>query len=59
MVLEQPWAQKRMLSAFEKGIFQFFCKFLSDKVEIIFSEKVKQSIESHLNQNLVIVTEDN
>ena len=46
---------QRLKSAF----FSFFCTFLSDKVETIFSEKVKQSIESHSNQNLVIVTEAN
>ena len=36
MVLKLSWAQKRVLWLFEKGIFQFFCKLLSDKVETIF-----------------------
>ena len=38
MVLKLPRAQKRMFLAFEKGIFQFFCKFLSDEVETVFWE---------------------
>ena len=38
MVLEKPWAQKEMSWAFEKTIFQCFCKYLSDQVEAIFCE---------------------
>ena len=36
MVLKLSWAQKWVLWSFEKSIFQFFCKLLSDKVETIF-----------------------
>ena len=35
MILKLLWAQKRMFWAFEKGIFRFFFKLLSDKVETI------------------------
>ena len=41
-----------MFSTFEEHIFQFFCKFLSDKVETIFW----QSDKNYLNQNLGITT---
>ena len=53
MVLEKPWAQKRMLWAFEKGIFQFFTNFWVTKLKP-FSGKVRQSIQNALNQNLAI-----
>ena len=36
MVLKLSYAEKQVLWSFEKGIFQFFCKLLSDKVETIF-----------------------
>ena len=36
MVLKRPWAQKGMLWAFEKVLFQFFSEVLSDEVETIF-----------------------
>ena len=38
MVLKVPRGQQRMFWAFEKGIFQFFCKFLSNKGETVFWE---------------------
>ena len=38
IVLKTPWAQKRMFWAFEKSIFQIFCKFLSDEVKTVFWE---------------------
>ena len=47
-----------------KGQFSVFCKFLSDEVETAFweneekhskveTEKVRQSVQNYLNQNLV------
>ena len=53
MVLKLPWAQKGMLWVFEKVLFQFFPKFWVTKLKP-FSEKRKQSVQSYLNQNLVI-----
>ena len=53
MVLKQPWAQKRKLWVFEKGIFQFFANFWVMKLKP-FSGKVRQSVQNYLNQNLVI-----
>ena len=53
MVLEQPWAQKRIFWAFEKSIFQFFANFWVTKLKP-FSGKVRQSFQNYLNQNLVI-----
>ena len=53
MVLELPWAQKRMLWAFEKIIFQYFMSFSLTKLKP-FLEKVRQSVQSYLNQHLVI-----
>ena len=53
MVFEQPWAQKRMLLAFEKSIFQFFANFWMTKLKP-FSGKVMQSVQNYLNQNFVI-----
>ena len=53
MVLKLPWAQKGMLWVFEKVLFQFFPKFWVTKLKP-FSEKLKQSVPSYLNQNLVI-----
>ena len=38
MVLKLPWCKRQMFWAFEHGIFQFFCNFLSDKVETAFWE---------------------
>ena len=53
MVLKLPWAQKRMLWAFEKWIFQFFANFWVTKLKP-FSGKVRQSIQNYWNQNLII-----
>ena len=53
MVLKLPWSQKRILRAFEKSIFQFFADFWVMKLKPV-SGKVRQSIESYLNQHLVI-----
>ena len=53
MVLKQPWAQKRKLWVFEKGIFQFFANFWVAKLKL-FSGKVMQRVQNDLNQNLVI-----
>ena len=44
-----------MLWAFEKCVFQFFTKFFSDELQTI-SEKVTQSIQNYLNQNLDVST---
>ena len=38
MVLQLPWAQKRMFWAFWKGHFSIFWKFLNDAVETVFWE---------------------
>ena len=53
MVLEQPWAQKRMLWVFEQGFFQgaFFSNFWVTKLKP-FSWKLRKSVQSYLNQNL-------
>ena len=53
MVLEPPWAQKRIFSAFEKSIFQSFPSFWVKKLKP-FSSKVRQSVQTYLNQNLLI-----
>ena len=53
MVLKLPWAQKLMLWAFEKSIFQFFPNFWVAKLKP-FSGKVTQSVHNYLNQNLVV-----
>ena len=55
MILEQAWAQKRMLWAFEKSIFQLFACFWVTKLRP-FSGKVRQSAKIYLNQNLGIRT---
>ena len=52
MVLEQAWAQKRVLWVFEKGISQFFWNVWVTKLKP-FSGKVRQSVQTYLNQNLV------
>ena len=51
MVLEQPWGQKRMFSAFKKSIFQFLASFWVTKFKL-FSGKLRQSVKNYLNQNL-------
>ena len=43
-----------MLWAFDKSIFQFFASFWVTKLKP-FSGKVRQSVQSYLNRNLVIV----
>ena len=53
MVLELPWAEKRMFWAFGKSIFQFFAKFSLKKLKPFLGE-VRQRIQSYLNQSLVI-----
>ena len=53
MSLTLPWSQKRMLWAFGKGILQFFASFCMTKLKSL-SGKVKQILQSYLNQNLVI-----
>ena len=52
MVLKLPWAQKRMLWAFEKSIFQFFANFWVTKLKP-FAGKVGQGVKIYWNQNLV------
>ena len=52
MVLHLPRAQKRMIWAFEKSIFQIFVNFWVPKLKA-FSGKVRQSVRNYLNQNLV------
>ena len=52
MVLEQPWAQKRMFRAFEKTIFQFFASLWLTMLKL-FAGKVRQSVPDYLNQALV------
>ena len=47
MVLNLPWAQKRMFWVFEKGIFQFFANFLLTKLKP-FSGKARQCCENFL-----------
>ena len=53
MVLKLPWDQKWMLSAFRKVVFHFFANFWVTKLKP-FREKVSQSVQNYLNQNLVI-----
>ena len=53
MVLELPWAQKRIFWAFEKIIFQFFVNFRVKKLKPL-SREMRQSVQNYLNQNLVI-----
>ena len=53
MVLKLPWAQKRMLWAFEASIFQFSANFWVTKLKP-FSGKERQSVQNYWNQNLVI-----
>ena len=48
---EAPWAQKRMFWSFEKSIFQILGNFWETKLKP-FSGKVRQSVQSYLNQNL-------
>ena len=55
MVLEQPWAQKRMFWAFEKSIFQFFATFWVSKLKA-FSGKFRQRVQIYFSQNLGIKT---
>ena len=55
MVLEEPWAQKRMFWTFEKDIFLFFADFWVTHLKP-FSGKVRQSVQKYLHQNLVIGT---
>ena len=55
VVLKLPWAQKGMLWVFEKVLFQFFPKFWVTKLKP-FCGKVRQSVQTYLNQNLVIVS---
>ena len=53
MVLELPWAQKRMFWTFGRSIFQFFANFSLKKLKPFLGE-VRQRIQSYLNQSLVI-----
>ena len=53
MVFEQRWAQKRIFWAFEKSIFQSFPSSWVKKLKP-FSSKVRQSVQTYLNQNLLI-----
>ena len=53
MVLKLPRAQKWMLWAFEKIIFQFFANIWVMKLKPFYG-KVRQSAQNYLNQNLVI-----
>ena len=53
MVFELPWAKKRMFWAFEKVIFQVFANFGVTKLKPFFG-KVRQRVQSYLNQNVVI-----
>ena len=53
MVWKLPWTQKGMLWAFGKGILQFFASFCVKKLKSL-SRKKKQSVQSYLNQGLVI-----
>ena len=48
---EAPWAQKRMFWSFKKSIFQILGNFWVTKLKP-FSGKVRQSVQSYLNQNL-------
>ena len=53
MFLELPRAQKKMFWAFEKSLFQVFASFSVNKLNP-FAEKVRQSLQNYLNQNLLI-----
>ena len=53
MVLKLLGARKQMFWAFEKGIFQFFANFGVTKLKP-FSGTVRQSVQTYLNQSLVI-----
>ena len=53
MVLKLPWAQKRMLWAFEKDICQFFASVWVTNLKP-FSGKVKKSVQSYSNKNFII-----
>ena len=53
MVSELPWAKKRTFWAFEKVIFQVFANFRVTKLKPFFG-KVRQRVQSYLNQNVVI-----
>ena len=53
MPMKLPSAQKRVLWVLEKSIFCFFANFSLKKLKPPFG-KVRQSIQSHLNQSLVI-----
>ena len=53
MILELPWAQKRMFWAFEKSIFCIFESFWVTKLKP-FSGKVRQSAQNYLNKSMVI-----
>ena len=53
MPMKLPSAQKRVLWVLEKSIFCFFANFSLKKLKPLFG-KVRQSIQSHLNQSLVI-----
>ena len=53
MVLKLLGARKQMFWAFEKGIFQFFANFGGTKLKP-FSGTVRQSVQTYLNQSLVI-----
>ena len=53
MILNLPWAQKWVLWVLEKSIFLFFGNFSLKKLKPFFG-KVRQNIQSHLNQSLVI-----
>ena len=55
MVLEQPWAQKRMFWVFEKNFLQFFASVSVTKLKP-FSGKTRQSLQNYLNGNLGIST---
>ena len=48
MVLKLPWAQKRMLWAFEKDSFKFFEKVWVTMLKS-FSGEVRESLENYLN----------
>ena len=52
-ILKQPWAEKRILWAFEKDILQLFASFWVKKFKL-FSGKLRQSLQTYLNQNIGI-----
>ena len=53
MVLKVPSAQKKNVVSVEKSMFQFFISFSLTKLKW-FLEKVRQSFQSYLKQNLII-----